>query len=264
MAPAAGPPRASHDERVVTRSRILPLVGAFNFRDLGGYRTLDGRSTRWGRLFRSDGLHELTSNDLDVLRDLGLACVIDLRTPAELERTGRGPLEQEPIRYFHLPLLPGGDEVAPEAAQQNLTDRYFWYLDVGRQSFVEAFGLVADPKSYPLVFHCAAGKDRTGVLAALVLSVLGVERSVIVEDYVLTQSRMDLIMARMKRNADSEDRMAEIPQFLFRAEVGTISAFLEQLDERFGGARQWALDAGVTSDQLDALVGLLVSDSETP
>jgi protein-tyrosine phosphatase len=248
---------------VVIRSRLLPLVGAFNFRDLGGYPTLDGRSTRWGRLFRSDGLHELTSDDLDVLRDLGLACVIDLRTPAELERTGRGPLEQEPIRYFHLPLLAGGDQTAPEAAQQNLTDRYFWYLDVGRQSFVEAFALAADDKSYPLVFHCSAGKDRTGVFAALVLSILGVEPSVIVEDYVLTQSRMELIMGRIRKNADSEQRMAEIPQFLFKAEVGTITSFLEQLDERFGGARQWALGAGVATDQLDALVDLLVEGPPT-
>jgi protein-tyrosine phosphatase len=247
---------------VVTRSRLLPLVGAYNFRDLGGYPTLDGRSTRWGRLFRSDGLHELTPEDLDVLRELGLACVIDLRTPAELERTGRGPLEQEPIRYFHLPLLPGGDQPAPEAAQQNLTDRYFWYLDIGRQTFVDAFALAADGASYPLVFHCAAGKDRTGVFAALTLSIVGVEPAVIVEDYVLTQSRMELIMERIRRNSDSEERVAEIPQFLFKAEVGTITAFLEQLDRRFGGARQWALGAGVPADQLDALVDLLVEEHQ--
>lgn len=245
---------------MVTRSRLLPLVGAFNFRDLGGYPTVDGRSTRWGRLFRSDGLHELTPDDLDVLRELGLACVIDLRTPAELDRTGRGPLEKEPIRYFHLPLLAGGDQTAPEAATQNLTDRYLWYLDVGRRSFVEAFSLVADESSYPLVFHCAAGKDRTGVLAALVLSILGVERPVIVEDYVLTQSRMDLIVERLRRNTDSEDRVNEIPQFLFKAEVGTITAFLERLDQLFGGAREWALGAGVRADQLDALERLLVED----
>lgn len=240
------------------------MVGAFNFRDLGGYPTLDGRSTRWGRLFRSDGLHELTPEDLGVLRELGLSCVVDLRTPAELERTGRGPLEREPIRYFHLPLLAGGDQTAPEEAQQNLADRYFWYLDVGRQSFVDAFAVVADESSYPLVFHCAAGKDRTGVFAALVLSILGVERPVIVEDYVLTQSRMDLIMERMRRNTDFEQRVTEIPQFLFKAEVGTITTFLERLDHRFGGARQWALDAGVPPGTLDALVGLLVEEPSDP
>jgi len=89
------------------RARLLPLVGAFNFRDLGGYRVVDGRETRWGTLFRSDSLHELTDADLLTLRELGLSCVIDLRTPAELERTGRGPLAGEAIPYFHLPLVPG-------------------------------------------------------------------------------------------------------------------------------------------------------------
>jgi len=190
-----------------------------------------------------------------------LSCVIDLRTPAEVERIGRGPLAGEAIQYFHLPLVLGGDQVAPDVAQQDLAERYFWYLDVGRESFVQALGLVADPTSYPLVFHCAAGKDRTGVLAALVLSILGVSRPVIVEDYVLTQSRMDLIIGRVRKDRDAAVQMAEIPQFLLRAEVETITTFLEQLDQRFGGARQWALDAGVAESRLKAMVDLLVVDS---
>ena len=74
------------------RDRLVPLSGAFNFRDLGGYPTADGRVTRWGTLFRSDTLHELTVADVDLLRSLGLATIIDLRTSRELERTGRGPL----------------------------------------------------------------------------------------------------------------------------------------------------------------------------
>jgi protein-tyrosine phosphatase len=243
------------------RARLLPLVGAFNFRDLGGYRVVDGRETRWGTLFRSDSLHELTDADLLTLRELGLSCVIDLRTPAELERTGRGPLAGEAIRYFHLPLVLGGDQVVPELAQQDLAERYFWYLDVGRESFVQALNLVSDASSYPLVFHCAAGKDRTGVLAALVLSILGVDRSVIIEDYVITQTRMDLIMGRVRKEPDAEDRIAEIPQFLFRAEVGTMTTFLDQLDRRFGGARKWALDAGVHESALQAMENLLVTGS---
>jgi len=120
---------------------------------------------------------------------------------------------------------------------------------------------VSDASSYPLVFHCAAGKDRTGVLAALVLSILGVDRSVIIEDYVITQTRMDLIMGRVRKEPDAEDRIAEIPQFLFRAEVGTMTTFLDQLDRRFGGARKWALDAGVHESALQAMENLLVTGS---
>ena len=84
------------------RERLVALAGAFNFRDLGGYPAGDGRRTRWGRLFRSDTLHELTEADVGVLRSLGLATMIDLRTARELSRTGRGPLAAEPIAYRHL------------------------------------------------------------------------------------------------------------------------------------------------------------------
>src|SRR5580698_10156035 len=92
--------------------RLLPLVGAYNFRDLGGYPTLDGRTTRWGRLYRSDTLQELTREDLARLRGIGLVSVIDLRTPNEVERTGRGVLGSEPIRYVNLSILPvaGGEQ----------------------------------------------------------------------------------------------------------------------------------------------------------
>src|SRR5579871_5239402 len=81
---------------VERRERLLPLVGAYNFRDLGGYPAAGGTTTRWDRLFRSDTLHELTTDDLDVLRGIGLASVIDLRTSAEVERSGRGLLAGEP------------------------------------------------------------------------------------------------------------------------------------------------------------------------
>ena len=245
------------------QARLLPLVGAFNFRDLGGYPARHDRVTRWETLFRSDSLHDLTDSDLELLRELGLSCVIDLRTPAELERTGRGPLEKEPIRFFHLPLIEGAGQ-APPVAQENLAERYFWYLDVGRESFVQALSLAGDPASYPLVFHCAAGKDRTGVLAALVLSILGVATPVIVEDYVLTESRMDLILRRNFSTSDAEARIAEIPQFLLRAEAGTITTFLRQLDERYGGARQWAIDAGVPAACLEAMVDLLTVEIPPP
>src|SRR6202011_5562973 len=165
-------------------------------------------------------LHELTEADLQTLRELGLACVIDLRTAAEVNRTGRGLLAGEPLRYLHLSVIQ--EAGAPVEAQEDLAQRYLWYLEVGREALVEALTIVGDQASYPLVFHCAAGKDRTGVLAALVLDILGVERGVIVEDYVLTASRMDLILSRVQRQPDASARIAEIPQFLLRAEATTM------------------------------------------
>ena len=252
-------------ETVDSPSRLLPLVGAYNFRDLGGYATTDDRSTRWGCLYRSDTLDELTDQDLELIRSIGLLSVIDLRTPTEVERRGRGVLGSEPIRYVNLSVLPESDaeqQATPVARIDDVADRYLSYLEVGRSALVESFGLIANPDSYPLVFHCQAGKDRTGVLAALLLECLGVERSVIVYDYVLTATRMDLIIGRLRRDPHFADRMDELPPSVFAVEASTMECFLDGLDERFGGARTWARGAGITEAQLESLVHLLVEDRD--
>lgn len=242
-------------------ARLLPLVGAYNFRDLGGYRTVDGRSTRWGQLFRSDTLQELSEADVQLLREIGLATIIDLRTPSELARYGRGPLVGEPIGYHHLALI-DDDQVmnreGPAESQADLAQRYLHYLEIGKNTLVEALTMVSDQARHPLVFHCAAGKDRTGILAALVLDILGVEREVIVEDYVITASRMDLIVARFLRSENDTAWVASIPQFLLRAEASTMETFLELIDLHHGGSRSWARAAGVSDEALDAMSRLLV------
>ena len=128
--------------------RLIPLSGAFNFRDLGGYEGLDGRTTSWGRLFRSDTLHELTESDVQVLRSLGLATVVDLRMAAELERTGRGPLASEPIGYRHLSVIRDGDGEAmaapAPAGGKELPERYLWGPQLGREALVEALAGVSN------------------------------------------------------------------------------------------------------------------------
>jgi protein-tyrosine phosphatase len=241
--------------------RLLPLSGAFNFRDLGGYEGLDGRTTRWGRLFRSDTLHELTESDVQVLRSLGLATVVDLRMAAELERTGRGPLAAEPIAYRHLSVIRDGEGeamAAPAPAGEDLAERYLWYLDVGREALVDALALVSEPASLPLVFHCAAGKDRTGVLAAMVLDILGVDREVIVADYVITAGRMELILGRYRSDPRFAERMDRVPSSRFSVEAQTMVRFLDQLGERFGGSRAWALASGLAPEALDRMEELLL------
>ncbi len=252
---------------MVNSSRLLPLVGAYNFRDLGGYRTNDGRATRWGWLYRSDTLHELTSDDVAVLRELGLTSVIDLRTSTELRRSGRGLIGAEPVRYVNLSVLseesplpqgPGEAMAAPTPRIADTAARYLSYLDMGRAALVESIGIMADGANYPLVFHCQAGKDRTGVLAALVLECIGVERTTIVEDYVLTATRMDLIIERLRRDPHFAGRVDELPPSVFSVEADTMERFLDGLHEQFGGAAAWALSAGVAQAHLDALAHLLL------
>ena len=251
-----------------TPARLVPLEGSFNFRDLGGYRGLGGRPTRWGRLFRSDALHGLSDGDVATLRAMGLRTVVDLRTERELHASGRGPLEPEPVAFHHLAVVQegvrGADGAegeslgAPAPPGEDLAERYLWYLDVGRGSLVEALTLMGDADHYPLVFHCAAGKDRTGVLAALVLELAGVDREVVVADYVITADRIRLIIDRWRSDPGFADRMARTPPSRFSVEAATMEGFLDGLAERHGGARAWALGAGVPAEALDRLVDLVL------
>lgn len=255
-----------------TESRLVPLQGSFNFRDLGGYPGSSGRLTRWGRLYRADALHELTPADVVQLRHLGLRTIVDLRTERELVASGRGPLEPEDVAFHHLAVVKEGvrddgtsdragdgeSVAAPAPAGDDLVERYLWYLDVGRASLVEALTMLGGDEHYPLVFHCAAGKDRTGVLAALILSMLGVERQVIVADYVVTAERLRFIIERWLAEPEFAERMAKVPASRFSVEASTMEGFLDQLQVRCGGAREWALEAGVPAEVLDRMADLLL------
>ena len=249
--------------------RLIPLDGAFNFRDLGGYPGAAGGVTRWRTLFRSDTLHELSPADITRLRAMGLATVVDLRTLRELEQTGRGPLEPEPVVYRHLSVIGGtsageaGEAVAgPDV--DDLSARYLWYLEVGSAALAEALVILGEPSRYPLVFHCAAGKDRTGVLAALVLDLLGVDPEVIVADYLITADRMDLILGRYRSDPAFEARMAQAPPSRFRVEGSTMEHFLEVLHRRFGGAEGWAAAAGVSPVSIEGIRATLLEPPGRP
>jgi protein-tyrosine phosphatase len=243
-------------------SRILPLAGASNFRDLGGYPTTDGGLVRWGRLFRSDSLHELTEADVAFLGEIGLRAVIDLRMGVEVQRTGRGLLGAEAAKYFHLSVIDedaGESRGIPAPVDDELAKRYLWYLEIGREPLVEALGVIGDGAHHPLVFHCAAGKDRTGVLAALVLDIIGVEREIIVDDYVLTASRMEMILDRLRRSTPEGRAAYQLPANAVAVEASTMIGFFEGLDSQHGGARQWALSAGVPVDCLNEMTRLLTT-----
>ena len=245
------------------RAWLLPLVGAYNFRDLGGYPVAGGRVTRWDRLYRSDTLHELTLGDIETLDDIGLRTVIDLRTPEEVSRNGRGRLAGSDRGYLNLSVLPteGGESVAAPAPEAGMGERYLWYLEVGASALVRAFEALADERSYPVVFHCTAGKDRTGVLASLVLEACGVDRDAIVTDYVLTEERLDLILERLRRDPHVGPRLENVARSRLAVEASAMERFLEGLDARFGGVRGWAAEAGLDEAVLDRMTQLLVEPS---
>lgn len=242
---------------VVTPERIVPFSHVFNFRDLGGYSTSDGRTTRWGRLFRSDALHDLNEDDLRLFRNFGIVSIVDLRNADEVRRVGRGALKDEPARFVNAPVLTSAqmDERQEETQIDDdyLARRYVQYLQGGGTAFVRAIQEMSVEDNYPLVFNCFFGKDRTGVLAALLLGCLGVDREQIVADYALTSSRVPLILEKLNRDPVHKETIEKTDARLLAADARTMTTFLDELERQFGGAESWALSSGVSSDQLRAL-----------
>lgn len=233
--------------------RSVPVLhGAANFRDLGGYQTGDDQRTRFGRVFRSNSLQELTASDLEILRRVGLVTVLDLRSPDEVAQDGRGPLENAPIGYVNVPLLQEKKDYPPGDVEVDLVDRYVSYLELAGDSVVKALQTIADEDRQPLVLHCSAGKDRTGVIAALLLSCLGVDSEAVVADYAAKHVDKEMVEF-LRRRPSYAERLDQLPPSTLQSEPGTMRQFLALVEERYGGPRDWAIRAGIGERTLHRL-----------
>jgi protein tyrosine/serine phosphatase len=247
--------------------RTIDLEGCGNFRDLGGYETNDGRRTRWRRLFRSDSLHWLTSADFATLRahEIHLVAGFDLRTARELEKTGSGLMPDHGVEHRHVPFiidLPGlQNGVFDEEARKRLSElafatgevaaeRYLDMFDEAGACFAALFESLADEASYPAAIFCAAGKDRTGMVAAVLLRALGVSDEQVVDDFALTlpitEERFE---ARAKVLDWPIDRRGLDPA-RFQAKHETMACFLEAFDRRYGSVEAYLEAQGVTDETL--------------
>lgn len=249
------------DVRVPDRLRLVPLESVFNLRDLGGYATADGRTVAWGRLYRSDQLHAVAGRDLDLVRSLGLRTVLDLRTEGE-RAEGAFPVASHPVALHHLPVLARTwheeevDALAElvDRAVPYLVARYLDLLDEGGPVLAAAVDLMATSGTQPLVFHCAAGKDRTGVLAALVLGVLGVSDDDIVADYVLSADAMARRLAWLQRTDPTAAAvMASQPAGWLAAPSDVMHTVLRHVREVHDGAEGYLVDHGVDRSTVECL-----------
>jgi protein-tyrosine phosphatase len=243
--------------------RHVPLTACFNFRDLGGLETADGRRVRSGVLFRADTLHRLTAEDLDVLRRLGLRTVIDLRTRSEIDSHGRVALADDEVAYHHLPMIdeiwaggPDLDDDGPAPMPETLGEGYVRMLEHGGPASASAIRLLADPSSLPAVFHCTAGKDRTGVLAALVLGEMGVPDAAIAEDYALTEEAV--VGTRAWLEANDPGILGRLPDWAWEAPATIMLAFLERVRTEHGSIHALLASLGLERATLDALAANLL------
>ncbi len=243
-------------------TRRITLEGPCNFRDLGGYPTADGRETRWGRLYRSDSVHTLTAGDVPVLRELGVRTAIDFRSSHELDQIGIGPLGEFSITHVHCPTFDmNPDGAAPPFVGGSAATFYARMMESGAPAYVAAAQAVAAAEA-PTVFFCMAGKDRTGVFAALVLGLLGVPDDVIVADYALTHEVLPTIAERRDaREAalSTRYRWDDIPEDLRGAHSHVMEELLGIVQERWGGWEGYAAAAGFPDATVATLRAQLVA-----
>jgi protein-tyrosine phosphatase len=227
----------------------VTLDGCFNFRDLGGYATSDGRQMKTGHVFRSDGLQELSEADLDLLcGEMGLGTVIDLRSDEEVSEVGCGAIAER-TTIHHVPLFKstgrGADADAVRAQlPSDMGGLYFLMLTAARAPIVDVVKLLARSEA-PAVFHCAAGKDRTGVISALLLSLLDVPESTIVADYAFSRQNIDRINDRLWSSESYQRLMDTLPDGAYDADPAAMQSFLEKVRSRHGSFSDWAEDAGL-------------------
>jgi protein-tyrosine phosphatase len=243
--------------------RLHRLQGAHNLRDLGGLPTEDGGSTRRGRVFRSDSLQSVTAADVALLHDtLGVRSLVDLRGAEEAVAEGRGLLAERGVRYVNLPLVQEDGSLVSyldDGRTVDLVPRYLAYLDSPGGPMLRALELISEAETVPTVFFCAAGKDRTGVLSALVLRLAGVTRAAVVEDYLLSATSAEVILReRLMISPTYADNVARLPREVYIAEAATMHRFLAAMDERYGGAERWALGQGLSPTVLARLRAALL------
>lgn len=231
--------------------------GCFNFRDIGGYPTADGRTIHWGRYFRAGRLDRMTPDDLDKVRSLGIITQIDLRRPEEVLDQSRGPLPAMGASYEHIPVVPDGgtEQLTRLVGDTGISGkRYLGYLEFGSAPWIRLFELFANAHHQPILIHCTAGKDRTGVSTAFLLSVLGVDRAWIEADYILTNRdvarHVDFLESTIGRpegmDRDAMLRVAGVPETAMRD-------FLDGLQARWGGPLGYLRSIGISDAVFEAV-----------
>jgi len=241
----------------------LQLDGMFNLRDLGGYETRDGGRTRPGRIFRADSLAHLTDADLAQLADLGLRIVCDLRTDAEIaDYPDRLPAD---ARHEHNPMQMNVNVMADyrrpgfDWSGFELEHLFIHMLDQSGQTFRCVFAHLAEADAYPYLFHCAAGKDRTGVTAALLLRVAGVPDETIVEDFALSDAHIEPKLPRFRERMQKRGYYSAGAEKMFRAPAPAMRATLAYLDQRYGSTAAYLNGIGVTDAEIAAFTAHFVA-----
>lgn len=267
MSPTSPEPLVDHadhegdrpDDSATRPDRLVPFDSVHNFRDLGGYRSRLGATVRWGRVYRAAALHEMTDDDRRRFDQLGIVTVFDLRSAMEYEE------HPDPVPAINVPILGRfmSQNEPPDFASivdhdegvAFMSQMCMNMLDHGGEEIGTVLRALTDRDELPAVFHCTAGKDRTGLVAALLLEALGVERADVLDDFELTERYRG-----PQQNSVAFKRMLGfgMPPEAAAGALGAprqmLGHVLDALDTRYGGVERYLVDrAGLTLSSIDDL-----------
>lgn len=266
--------------------RDLQLTGAPNFRDLGGYINSEGIQVAWGQIFRSGDLVDLDDADLVPLSNIGLNTVLDIREQDDIERDGHDVLYEGNEAIYEFLHFCSGDPALTEnlpdhplaklAADVRLVDLPNWYINIleeNKEGIKTAFEFYADPSNYPILVHCTQGKDRAGVVSALLLSLLDVPRSTVVQDFLLTcELTVEDIEAKMTGLEGILPTLDIVPEGVtaedWRPVLGcpqdAMENLLDHLETKYNGVESFLESIGVTPDQQQTIKKTLLKKHSSP
>lgn len=249
--------------------RLVVLEGATNFRDVGGYPTADGRVVRWGSVYRSDSLEDLTPSDVERLLLLELREVLDLRSTREVEAFGTTPLTGHGVERHHVGFLPEPLPAdLPPRRTPLATDHvafaahYLELLEGAKAPLCRAFTELAEAETHAVVFHCTAGRDRTGLTAGLLLSLLGVDDEVVADDYQLTERFLRIPASRLERLHRIFDRGTIPTPESPPTPAPVMRLTLAGVRERYGSAEGYLREAGLPDEVTATLRARLLVSAE--
>jgi protein-tyrosine phosphatase len=261
--------------------RVIDLDGTTNTRDIGGYLTEDLRAVRPGQIIRSEKLSRLTAEDFRKLEEIGVRTVIDLRSGEEVEDSPTVWQGENPPRFFHFPVMDADNDwftagsrlmkrnrFTEEQSLEYMVDGYRAIAAEGPSSYRQLMELVLDESNWPILIHCSAGKDRTGVATALILEAVGVDRETIMQEYLLTNEigRSEDKSALLARESRKHSRTGRGPSAsawypIVGVQPEMLEAFYASVDERYGSMEAFLAEVGVDPAARDALVASLTVES---
>ena len=247
-------------------ARHLDIDGAYNVRDLGGYPTLDGRRTRWKVFVRSASLHRLPPDSQAALIDYGIRTVIDLRMTHELEEAPNVFAGSSEVNYLHQnmigdePLSGTRDSVETGEASERILASYGSWLDLRQPQIRRTLATLAQPGARPVMYHCAGGKDRTGVISALLLGIAGVPPDVIAEDYALSATYLlDRYFAEEAPPGSTPDNYTHEDYKRDFCPPDAMLKVLDYVNQRYGGVEAYVRTAGLRPEEIESIRTALVN-----